>query len=98
MKIIYWTIHAREGAAFIIKFWSKPDRSNAITFKTVVCEEEKLRNKIVSLTGLTRFTLKFVKRTELQLEFKTACNGCGLKFKLEDMRGHYCATCRREGK
>ena len=60
-KIVHWTLKGRDGAAYIIQFWTKDDKSNALTFKAVTMAEDKIRNKITQMTGNERFTLNFVK-------------------------------------
>ncbi len=61
MTVINWTVKYKEGGAYTVQFWTKADKSNALEFKTVTLEAEKIRNKIESLTGTVNFTLNYIK-------------------------------------
>jgi hypothetical protein len=58
---IFWRIKAREGSAYVVEFWTKKDKSNALTAKMVTTDEEKVRRMIVNHTGHTNFEMVFEK-------------------------------------
>jgi hypothetical protein len=61
-KIIYWTIKGRtQGGMFMIRFWSKPDESNALSFNTISINEDVIRRNVEDLTGSKRFILTFIR-------------------------------------
>ena len=59
--VINWRIKGRDGAAYVIEFWTKKDRSNAITARLVTVDEEKVRRTIVNSCGHTNFEMVFHK-------------------------------------
>jgi len=61
MKHVYWQVKKKEVGYWLVEYWTKPDKSNAITTRMVTLEETKLRYNIKITTGLEEFTMEQVK-------------------------------------
>ena len=54
---VYWRIKERRMHSYLVEFWTKRDKSNALTATMVVLDDEKLRSKVEHLTGRKHFGL-----------------------------------------
>ena len=56
-KVVFWKISQRGAGWYIIRFWRKPDRSDALQERMVTIAQDKLRTMIENTTGLKGFEL-----------------------------------------
>ena len=61
IKTVYWKILRYENNAWIVSYWTKPDKSNQIFTKMVMVDELKLRANIEQSTGLKKFNLEQIR-------------------------------------
>jgi hypothetical protein len=57
-KVVYWKISQRGAGWYIVRFWQKPDKSDALQERMVTIAEKNLRTMIENTTGLKNFDLK----------------------------------------
>ena len=57
MITVYYKISRGRMGEFIVEYWRKEDRSDVISEKFVVFDEERIRFRYNLVTGTTRFNL-----------------------------------------
>ena len=68
VTVVYWRIVSHSDGAYVIEFWTKDDKSNALRFTSVTHDEEKVRRRVTSITGKERFILSQVKKNKFKFE------------------------------
>jgi hypothetical protein len=61
MKTVYWRLKDHQSGAWTVEFWTKQDRSNALTATFVTLTEDTLRKRIEQETGMKNFDIYQVK-------------------------------------
>jgi hypothetical protein len=60
-QIILWRIKGVNKHNYMIEFWSKPDRSNALTTVCLTLDDAEISQKVKNITGKVHFDLEEVK-------------------------------------